>query len=173
MNGYNDYIKEVEDFPIEGVSFKDISPLLADREMFRSAVIDMGRLVKNPDYWIGIDSRGFLFASALSMIFGGGVVLCRKAGKLPPPVRKMSYKLEYGTSTLEMKPMDHHPLTESMPTAVIVDDVLATGGTLQATNDLAKMVGYDVIDNLVLIDLLYVPTVEGFNFKVKSLIQYE
>ncbi len=64
-------------------------------------------------------------------------------------------------------------MKEGKGTAVIVDDVLATGGTLQATNELAKMVGYDVVDNLVLIDLQYVPTVEGFNFKVKSLIQYE
>ena len=172
MNGYNDYIKEVKDFPIEGVSFKDISPLLADREMFRAAVIDMGRLVKNPDYWIGIDSRGFLFASALSMIFGGGVVLCRKAGKLPPPVRKMSYKLEYGTSTLEMKPMDCHPLTESMPTAVIVDDVLATGGTLMAADELARSCGYEVQDSLVLVDLLYLPRVDNFDIEVRSVVQY-
>ena len=164
MNGYNDYIKEVEDFPIEGVSFKDISPLLADREMFRSAVIDMGRLVKNPDYWIGIDSRGFLFASALSMIFGGGVVLCRKAGKLPPPVESVSYALEYDVATLQMK--------KGKGTAVIVDDVFATGGTLRAVNYLAEKAGYDVQDNLVLMDLLYLPTVEDFNFKVKSLIQY-
>ena len=58
MDGYKELINEIPDFPKEGVSFKDISPLLANREMFRSAVIDMGRLVKNPDYWIGIDSRG-------------------------------------------------------------------------------------------------------------------
>ena len=91
--------------------------------------------------------------------------MCRKAGKLPPPVTRKRYQLEYGTEWIEMK--------KGSGTAVIVDDVFATGGTLQATNNLAKMVGYDVIDNLVLIDLLYVPTVEGFNFKVRSLIQYE
>ena len=161
-----DYIEEVSDFPIKGISFKDISPLLADETMFQGVIAEMGDiLVKLPDYWIGIEARGFLFASALSIKFGGGVVMCRKAGKLPPPVTRKRYQLEYGTEWIEMK--------EGTGTAVIVDDVLATGGTLQATNDLAKMVGYDVIDNLVLIDLLYVPTVEGFNFKVKSLIQYE
>jgi adenine phosphoribosyltransferase len=162
---YKNYITEVPDFPEEGVNFKDISPLLANQKLFEECIDEMGMLVDMPDYWIGIDARGFIFASALSMIHGGGVVMCRKAGKLPPPVTRKRYQLEYGTEWIEMK--------EGTGTAVIVDDVLATGGTLQATNDLAKMVGYDVIDNLVLIDLLYVPTVEGFNFKVKSLIQYE
>ena len=162
---YKDYITEVPDFPEEGVNFKDISPLLANQKLFEECIDEMGMLVDMPDYWIGIDARGFIFASALSMIHGGGVVMCRKAGKLPPPVTRKRYQLEYGTEWIEMK--------NGSGTAVIVDDVLATGGTLQATNDLAKMVGYDVIDNLVLIDLLYVPTVEGFNFKVKSLIQYE
>ena len=163
---YKDYITEVPNFPEEGVNFKDISPLLADMDVFEKCIDEMGWLVnKIPDYWIGIDARGFIFASALSVMHGGGIVMCRKTGKLPPPVTRKRYQLEYGTEWIEMK--------EGKGTAVIVDDVLATGGTLQATNDLAKMVGYDVIDNLVLIDLLYVPTVEGFNFKVKSLISYD
>ena len=163
---YKDYITEVPDFPEEGVNFKDISPLLADTDMFKKCITGMGMLINPlPDYWIGIDARGFIFASAFSMIHGGGVVMCRKAGKLPPPVTRKRYQLEYGTEWIEMK--------EGTGTAVIVDDVLATGGTLQATNDLAKMVGYDVIDNLVLIDLQYVPRVEIFDLEVKSLIQYE
>ena len=162
---YKDYITEVPDFPEEGVNFKDISPLLANQKLFEECIDEMGMLVDMPDYWIGIDARGFIFASALSMIHGGGVVMCRKAGKLPPPVIRKRYQLEYGTEWIEMK--------EGKGTAVIVDDVLATGGTLQATNDLAKMVGYDVIDNLVLIDLQYVPRVEIFDLEVKSLIQYE
>tara|TARA_Y100000593_G_scaffold59733_1_gene110746 strand:- start:635 stop:1012 length:378 start_codon:yes stop_codon:yes gene_type:complete len=124
----------------------------------------MGRLVKNPDHWIGIDARGFIFASALSMIFGGGVVMCRKKGKLPPPIVSESYSLEYGTATLEMK--------EGKGTAVIVDDVLATGGTLRAVNHLAKECGYTITDNLVLMDLLYVPKVVDLNLEIKSLIQY-
>ena len=162
---FKDYITEVPDFPEEGVNFKDISPLLANQKLFEECIDEMGMLVDMPDYWIGIDARGFIFASALSMIHGGGVVMCRKAGKLPPPVTRKRYQLEYGTEWIEMK--------EGTGTAVIVDDVLATGGTLQATNDLAKMVGYDVIDNLVLIDLQYVPRVEIFDLEVKSLIQYE
>ena len=100
---FKDYITEVQDFPEEGVSFKDISPLLANQKLFEECIDEMGLLVDMPDYWIGIDARGFIFASALSMIHGGGVVLCRKKGKLPPPVVSESYTLEYGASTLEMK----------------------------------------------------------------------
>ena len=170
---YEDYITEVPDFPVEGVNFKDISPLLADIEVFEKCIEDMGNMVEIPDYWIGIDARGFIFASALSIYFGGGIVMCRKAGKLPPTVFSHSYGTEYSEDTIQIK--------QGSGTAVIVDDVLATGGTLQAANYLAGTAGYDVIDNLVLIDLLYVTRtstmmVDGskeFNLKVKSLIQYE
>ena len=168
---YKNYITEVMDFPKKGISFKDISPLLADQETFRSAIVEMGDLVgKVPDYWIGIDARGFIFASALAVYFGGGVVMCRKKGKLPPPVVSESYSLEYDTATLEMK--DGIPDGNKV-TAVIVDDVLSTGGTLRAVNVLANKAGYDVKDNLVLIDLKYVPTVVDLNLKVRSLISYE
>ena len=169
---YEDYIIEVPNFPVEGVNFKDISPLLADIEVFEKCIEDMGNMVEIPDYWIGIDARGFIFASALSIYFGGGVVMCRKAGKLPPTVFSHSYGTEYSEDTIQIK--------QGSGTAIIVDDVLATGGTLQAANYLAGTAGYDVIDNLVLIDLLYVTRVitsmgdgaREFDLKVKSLIQY-
>jgi adenine phosphoribosyltransferase len=173
---YKDYITEVLDFPIDGVSFKDISPLLANRKVFREVIYKMGELVgikpteppyvtRYPDYWIAVDARGFLFASVLSFTFGGGVVMCRKAGKLPPPVIRKRYQLEYGTEWIEIK--------EGSGTAVVVDDVLATGGTLQVVNDIAKLAGYEVINNLVLIDLKYIPRVESFNLNIESLIEYE
>jgi|TARA_Y100001963_G_scaffold144364_1_gene216401 adenine phosphoribosyltransferase len=164
---YKDYITEVPDFPIEGVSFKDISPLLSDGQIFSSVISQMAGLyiVNPPDVWIAVDARGFIFASAIANQWGGGVVMCRKKGKLPPPVISESYDLEYGTSTLEMK--------EGSGTAVIVDDVLATGGTLQAVNNLTKKAGYEVLGNIVLIDLKYVPRVEDFNIEVGSLISYE
>ena len=170
---YKDYITEVPDFPVEGVNFKDISPLLANEEVFDNCIEDMGEMVEIPDYWIGIDARGFLFASALSIYFGGGIVMCRKAGKLPPTVFSHSYETEYGEDTIQIK--------QGSGTVVIVDDVLATGGTLQAANYLAGTAGYDVIDNLVLIDLLYVTRIitmmvdgaKEFDLEVKSLIQYD
>ena len=170
---YEDYITEVPDFPVEGVNFKDISPLLADIEVFEKCIEDMGNMVEIPDYWIGIDARGFIFASALSIYFGGGIVMCRKAGKLPPTVFSHSYGTEYSEDTIQIK--------RGSGTAIIVDDVLATGGTLQAANYLAGTAGYDVIDNLVLIDLLYVTRIittmgdgaKEFDLEVKSLIQYD
>jgi adenine phosphoribosyltransferase len=161
-----DYIVEVPDFPIKGISFKDISPLLAEGFLFHGVIENMGKLISDiPDYWIGIDARGFLFASALSYRFGGGVVMCRKKGKLPKPTANYSYQTEYSNDTLSM----HF----GSGTVVIVDDVLATGGTLKATNYLAKTAGYDVVDNLVLMDLLYVTRTKTFDLEVKSLLQYE
>ncbi len=165
---YKDYITEVQDFPIDGVNFKDLSPLLADQETFRSALVDMGKRVRLPDYWVGIDSRGFLFASGLATYFGGGVVCARKEGKTPGDKVSVSYDLEYGSATLEMG-----KVRMGGGEVVIVDDVLATGGTLKATNELAEKAGYSVVGNLVLVDLKYVPRVEDFNLNVRSVIQYE
>tara|TARA_R100000773_G_C4179003_1_gene89501 strand:+ start:246 stop:746 length:501 start_codon:yes stop_codon:yes gene_type:complete len=164
---YKDFITEIPNFPIDGVNFKDISPLLADQETFRSALVDMGGNFDDdlPDYWIGIDSRGYLFSSGLATYFGGGVVCARKEGKTPGQFVKKTYDLEYGTATLELQP--------GKGKVVIVDDVLATGGTLKATHELAETAGYEVIGSLVLIDLKYVPRVESFDLDVKSVIKYD
>ena len=164
MDGYKRFIKEYPNFPVNGVNFKDISPLLADQQMFLEVIVDMGRRVRNPDYWVGIDSRGYLFSSALATQFGGGVVCARKEGKTPGEFVSKTYDLEYGTATLELQPGEGE--------VVIVDDVLATGGTLQAANELAEGAGYKVVGNLVLVDLKYVPRVDNFNLDVRSVIQY-
>ena len=169
---YKDYIKEVKDFPIEGVNFKDISPLLADQETFRSALVDMGGHFDDdlPNYWIGIDSRGYLFASGLATYFGGGVVCARKEGKTPGDFVKKTYDLEYGSSTIEIQPWSG-PIGTNV--VVIVDDVLATGGTLKAVNELAETAGYNVVGNLVLVDLQFVPRVENFDLSVRSVVKYK
>jgi len=153
-------IVDVADFPILGVNFKDISQLLKSK-YFKDAIKLMGGKVEIPDYWIGIESRGFIFASALSMHYGGGLVLCRKKGKLPPPKIALEYQLEYGTDTLEIKQGDGK--------AVIVDDVLATGGTMNAAEQLALNAGYNVTDKLVLINLKFLNS----ELSIKSLIDYE
>ena len=165
---YKSYIKDVEDFPIKGISFKDISPLLAS-PFFKNAIHEMGSLVLKPNFWVGIESRGFIFASALAMKFGGGVVLCRKAGKLPGKIVTDSYDTEYSNDQLSLQ--------IGTGSVVIVDDVLATGGTLATANKLCSSAGYFVKDHLVFIDLKYVPRSNHFlNTKinsVKSLIIYE
>jgi len=170
---YKDFITEVPNFPKDGIGFKDISPLLADQETFRSSLVDMGGYFDDnlPDYWIGIDSRGFTFAGGLATYFGGGVVCARKEGKLPNADCSESYDLEYGTATLEMQ-----SITDKGKTAVIVDDVLATGGTILATNKLALQAGYDVIGRVVLIDLKFIPKIarlQASDMEVKSVIKYD
>jgi adenine phosphoribosyltransferase len=157
---FKDYIREIPDFPKPGVSFKDISPLLKST-WFHYAINLMAGIVEAPDYWVGIDSRGFIFASAIASTVGGGLVMCRKQGKLPPPIVSQSYSLEYGEDTLEIQP--------GIGKVVIVDDVFATGGTMNVAEQLCIKAGYDVVDKLVLIDLKYLHKPNN----VKSLIQYE
>ena len=163
---YKNFIKEVPNFPIDGVNFKDLSPLLSDQETFRSELVDMGGNFDDnlPDYWIGVDSRGYLFSSGLATYFGGGVICARKEGKTPGQFVKTTYDLEYGTATLELQPGEGK--------VVIVDDVLATGGTLKATCELAETAGYEVVGSLVLIDLKYVPRVKNFDLEVESIVTY-
>ena len=161
---FKQYIENIPNFPIEGIQYKDIQPLLANTVVFESAIKEMGELVEIPNYWVGIESRGFLFASALAFHFGGGVRMIRKKGKLPNNrLFSVKYGLEYGKDELEMAYIPQHDLG----TCVIVDDVLATGGTLQASENLCKMVGLTVTDKLCLMDIgLY----DGYD--VKSLIKY-
>ena len=157
---FKNYIREIPDFPKPGVSFKDISPLLKST-WFPYAIHLMAGRVEVPDYWVGIDSRGFIFASAIASSMGGGLILCRKKGKLPPPVISQSYSLEYGEDTLEIQP--------GTGKVIIVDDVYATGGTMNTVEQLCIKAGYEVIDKLVLVDLKYLHEPNN----VKSLIQYE
>lgn len=152
-------IIDVPDFPKKTVIFKDISDLLGS-DYFKVIITEMGNMVTKPDYWVGIESRGFVFASALSIIFGGKLLLCRKGGKLPPPVVSTKYSKEYGEDVLEVK--------KGEGTVVIVDDVLATGGTIMAVDKLMCDAGYTVIDKLVLINLKKLN-----NLTIKSLIEYE
>tara|TARA_Y100000768_G_scaffold343118_1_gene288606 strand:- start:120 stop:629 length:510 start_codon:yes stop_codon:yes gene_type:complete len=165
---YKFLITDVKDFPIKGVSFKDISPLLAS-PLFKNVVHEMGDLVLKPDFWVGVESRGFIFASALAVEFGGGVVLCRKPGKLPGKIVTKSYDTEYSSDQLSLQ--------IGTGSVVIVDDVLATGGTLATVNKLCSSAGYNIQDHLVLIDLKYVPRSNYYLDKkiktVKSLIRYE
>ena len=160
---YKNLINEIQDWPKEGVSFKDISPLLKSQD-FKSAIKTLGKkfCLHDVDYFIGIDSRGFIFASALATLFSKGLVLVRKKGKLPPPVVSRCYSLEYGEDSLEINPGSGN--------VIIVDDVLATGGTLKAAKELCKSAGYNVVDCGVLIDLKFL---HNDDIKAKSVIVYE
>ena len=162
---YKDYINSIHHFPIEGIIYRDIQPLLADNIAFKSAINDMGQLVNEiPDYWVGVESRGFLFASALSHQFGGGIRIIRKKGKLPNrSLFSVKYGLEYGSDELEMA----HISTHDKGTCVIVDDVLATGGTIDAADRLCNLHGLEVKDKICFMDIgIY----NGYD--IKSIVQY-
>jgi len=150
---YKDYIDNIHHFPVEGIIYRDIQPLLADGFIFNSAIKEMGDLIGEnnlPQYWVGIESRGFLFASALALEFGGGVRMIRKKGKLPNRKKiSVSYGLEYGKDELEIGYIPQHDLG----TCVVVDDVYATGGTMEAGVNLSQMVGLEVVDKLALVDI--------------------
>lgn len=159
-------INNVPDFPKPGILFRDVTPLLKDPEALNFIAKNLvnGIDLSKVDYFAGIESRGFIFASLLASHHKKGFLPIRKAGKLPPPTVKKSYSLEYGEATIE--------LSLGKGNIVIVDDVLATGGTMQAAIELSELAGYRVIDLAVLIDL---PFLNQFRFqgqKIKSLIQY-
>lgn len=142
------FIKEVPDFPIKGILYKDIQPLLADPHAFKTAIVNMKQLTNfvGVDYWVGIESRGFIFASALADHSYSGFKMIRKAGKLPPNnLVSIEYGLEYGRDTIEME--------KGTGKVIIVDDVYATGGTMTASKLLCEMAGYTVIDTVCLLDI--------------------
>jgi adenine phosphoribosyltransferase len=144
-------IRDVPDFPQEGIVFKDITPLLADPIAF-STVIDLivvhfGR--GNVDKVVGIEARGFIIASPVAYHFGAGFVPVRKVDKLPWNTEAAEYELEYGTATLEI----HQDAVAAGERVLVVDDVLATGGTARATAQLVERIGGKVVGIACLIEL--------------------
>lgn len=144
------FIKEVPNHPKEGILFRDIQPLLADPQAFEDAIHQMVDLIDIPfdkiDYFVGVESRGFIFATALAWITNSGFKLIRKAGKLPPEnLETVTYSTEYSTDVIQME--------KGWGNVIIVDDVLATGGTIKAAERLATNAGYQVVDSMCLMDI--------------------
>lgn len=164
-------IPSVKDFPIDGVSFKDISPLLMEPHDMNVIVSKLALLleVNSAEVIIGVESRGFLVAGIMASIFDYPISLVRKKGKLPPPVISYEYQKEYGTDTLEIKQ------SNGWVRAIIVDDILATGGTLQASYELCTLAGYDVRGIGVLADLEYLhePDYKVGGIPVQSVLQFQ
>lgn len=160
-----DYVHSIPDFPKKGILYRDIQPLLANPEAFQTAIQQLAELIPvTPDFIVGIESRGFIFATALAMHLNCGIKLVRKKGKLPNPnLVSESYNLEYGTDTLEMVCAD----TENQ-TCILVDDVLATGGTLNASEKVVQKAGYTLMGKLCLLDIGLIE-----DKTIKSIIRYE
>ena len=142
-------IREIPDYPEPGILFRDITPLLADGEAF-GATIDalIAPFEGEFDVVAGIEARGFLLASAAAYASNRGVVPVRKAGKLPVPAMSIDYSLEYGTATIEM-----HADLEQGTRVLVIDDVLATGGTVEATHQMLEHLGYPVCGTAVLFEI--------------------
>jgi adenine phosphoribosyltransferase len=137
-------VRDIPDFPKPGIIFKDITPILQDGQLFRLAITIFSDRYqrKTIDQIVAIDARGFLFASALAYVLGTGLSLVRKKGKLPYQTIQASYDLEYGSNTVEM----HVDALKKGQRVLIVDDVLATGGTMKAAIDLVHKLEAEVVE---------------------------
>ncbi len=145
-----DHIREVPDFPKKGILFKDIMPLLQSPDAFRTAIEALAAKVQRPDAVVGIESRGFLFGAPLALHWKVPFVPARKFGKLPGKTVRQVYSLEYGEDTLEL----HADALQKGQRTVIVDDLLATGGTARATEKLVKQLDAEVLAALFVIELV-------------------
>lgn len=151
MTDIKEKIREVRDFPRKGIRFHDITPLLGDPEAFARAVDLMLAITREAEFdsVAGIESRGFIFAAALCSKVNKGLVLIRKMGKLPHSTKAEAYDLEYGTDSLEI----HRDSVKKGEKVLIVDDLLATGGTAEASGRLVRSIGGTVAGYLFLIEL--------------------
>ncbi len=145
------YIRDIPDFPKPGILFKDITPLLADPSAFRASIDQLASLCegRSIDVVAAAEARGFLFATPLALALGVGFVPIRKPGKLPYDRIAMQYKLEYGNDQLEM----HSDALAPGKRVLLLDDVLATGGTMKACCDLVKQAGAEVVACAFMLEL--------------------
>lgn len=168
---FKKYIREVPDWPKKGVNFKDITTALENKEIFQSIINQLCEPYKNKkiDKVVGIDARGFLLAGAMAYNLKAGLSVVRKKGKLPYKTKSKDYDLEYASATIEM----HEDTIENNEQVVIVDDLIATGGTLKATTELVEEFGGKIVGVSVVIDLPFLSGSEkiknkfNFNYLVK------
>ena len=146
-------VREVPDFPTPGVGFKDITPLLADANALKQTVHDLATWVRSkaPDLVLGAEARGFILGAAIAEAAGVGFVPARRPGKLPPETVSARYVLEYGENALEL----HPELIPNGARVVIHDDVLATGGTVEAIAGLVRRLGGEVVGACFIIELTF------------------
>ena len=167
-------IREVLDFPVTGISFKDIGPVIANPEVFRRAIASMEAIVAHrcPDILVSPDARGWLFAAPVAYNLGLPLHLVRKPGKLPPETNKIKYKYEYASGELHLS--DLHDYKDKH--VMIVDDVNATGGTALAIYDLLKRGGADKVSYGCFVDILGAggrQRLERTGINTGSVVQYE
>lgn len=164
-------IRDIPDFPKPGIVFKDITPLLSDVKAFQEAVDTLARryAAKAVDYIVAVESRGFIFGAALAYRIDAGFVPVRKKGKLPYRTESVEYELEYGTDTVEI----HEDGVHEGSRVVVVDDLLATGGTAKAACQLVEKTGGKVVECAFVVELTFLNGREKLKgHEVFSLIQF-
>jgi adenine phosphoribosyltransferase len=170
---YTDHIRTVENFPEPGIHFYDIAPLMGSAAAFASAIHDMSEPLKGRvTQIVGLEARGFPFASAMAVELGVGFTMLRKAGKLPGETISLAYELEYGSNTIELQ----KDALNEQDTVAIVDDVIASGGTAVASIELVRQTGAKVIEFTSLINLPFLggsDLIERTDVPVRSLISYD
>jgi len=167
-----EYIRDIPDFPKAGINFKDITPLLKDPQALRQSTDDLRKRFRDVEFdlVIGIESRGFIFGSMLAYETRTGFIPVRKPGKLPYRTLRESYSLEYGTNELEV----HEDAVSTGHRVLIIDDVLATGGTAAAAALLTERLGGSVVGIGTLIELSFLKGRERLGrYRVESLITYD
>lgn len=165
------HIRSIPDFPKPGILFYDISTLLAHAKAWHTAIERLADLIRphKPDVLAGIESRGFLLAAPLALALGTGFVMMRKQGKLPGTTVRHTYALEYGTDTIEIQQDAVHKGAR----VVLVDDLLATGGTMSAAVHLLETVGAVVPATAVIIELTFLEGRKRLTPPVETLLQYD
>ncbi len=168
---FKKHIRDIPDFPKEGIIFKDISTLLKNKDAFKDSIDALAHEfdAKKVDYVVGVEARGFIFGAALAYKMGAGFIPVRKKGKLPHKTKSITYQLEYGTDTLEIH-ADALPVGSRV---LIVDDVLATGGTIKAVVDLIKTQGATIVGVAFLMELEFLKGKDRLvDLPIYSVIQY-
>ena len=165
-----EHIRGIPDFPIPGILFYDISTIMRSNEAMEYVIDSLHDQIKDwqPDIIAGIESRGFLFATPLALKMGLPMIMIRKAGKLPGEVVSYEYDLEYGTDTIQIQ----SDAIQAEQKVVIIDDLLATGGTLEASIKLCQKVGGEVVGCGVVIELDFLNGRKNLSAPCKSLVHY-
>ncbi len=172
MKTVADYVISIPDFPKKGILFRDVTGILQDAEGFKLSIDESAKLLENLDFDIiaGTESRGFIFGAPLAYKFGKPFLPIRKKGKLPRKTISASYALEYGTAEIEI----HADAVKKGQKVVIIDDLMATGGTMEACIKLVEALGGEVVKIICLIELVDLKGRELLkNYDVASIVEYE
>jgi adenine phosphoribosyltransferase len=167
----SDYIRDIHDFPKKGIIFKDITPLLKNADAFKYTIELLAEKLKNITFnqIVAIESRGFIFGSALALYMNKGLITVRKKGKLPAETISIEYDLEYGSDVLEL----HKDALTADDAVIIIDDILATGGTVSAVEKLIKQTGAEIVADVFVVNLTFLDGLKKLSTKkVISLVEF-